>query len=275
MVFFSNCKINLGLHITSKRNDGFHNLETCFYPINFFDVIEIIPSKNFEFTTTGLPINIDIENNLCVKAYQLLKDNFPELPNVKIHLHKNIPMGAGIGGGSANAAYVLKGLQQKFNLPFSNTDLEIFAAQLGSDCTFFIQNQPCIASGRGEVLKTLKLDLSIYQILLIFPNVYISTKEAFAHIQPKLLTQNIETLLQKPITNWKNNLQNDFEFSVFKQYPQLATIKEKLYNAGVLYASMSGSGSTIYGIFPNNLNLENIVTHNFSTFKNIIIPVTK
>jgi 4-diphosphocytidyl-2-C-methyl-D-erythritol kinase len=266
VVSFSNCKINLGLNIVSKRNDGFHDLITCFYPINFYDVIEVVTATTFEFTSTGIPIYSAIENNLCVKAYTLLKKDFDALiPPVKLHLQKNIPTGAGIGGGSANASYVLKALQQKYNLPISNQALKNYAAQLGSDCPFFIDNTPSIATGRGEILTPFTIDLSTYQILLIFPDVHISTKDAFANIVPQQPALAIDTILQQPIETWKTNLCNDFEKPIFTKYPMLATIKEKLYTSGALYASMSGSGSTLYGIFEKTVDLKNIVDNYFDS----------
>jgi 4-diphosphocytidyl-2-C-methyl-D-erythritol kinase len=274
VVLFSNCKINLGLHIVDKRNDGFHNLETCFYPIALYDVIEIIQAPTFKFTTTGITIYSEPENNLCVKAYHILKEKYPNLPAVHIHLHKNIPTGAGIGGGSANAAFVLKGLQQKFNLPITNAELEQYAAILGSDCPFFIQNKTCLATGRGEVLEPFEIDLSNYAILLIFPQVHVSTKDAFALITPKQPAQHIADLLVQPIHTWKNNIVNDFEASVFAKHPMLAIIKEKLYQIGALYASMSGSGSTLYGIFEKSVDLKNVVDNYFDSYNYTIMPAT-
>jgi 4-diphosphocytidyl-2-C-methyl-D-erythritol kinase len=264
VVIFSNCKINLGLHVIEKRPDGFHNVETCFYPIPFYDVIEIIPATAFQFTTTGLAIPGDVTNNLCVKAYQLLKSEYG-IPYVHLHLQKNIPMGAGIGGGSANAAYTLLLLNKKFQLNLPIELLENYAAQLGSDCAFFIRNIPCLGSGRGELLQPIKTEtdtdfsLKDYQIVLLFPNIAIGTKEAFAGIIPRMPKQGIANIIKLPITAWKDCLQNDFESTVFALHPVLQQYKNSLYQLGAIYASMSGSGSTIYGIFSKEIELEETI----------------
>lgn len=264
MVQFSNCKINLGLYITSKREDGYHNLSTCFYPIPFYDVIEIIQATAFKFTTTGMPIYSTEVNNLCVKAYHLLKNDFPDLPAVHMHLQKNIPMGAGIGGGSANAAYTLLLLNKKFPLALKESQLIQYAAILGSDCAFFIKNTPCFASSRGEVLAPTTINLSAYSIVLIFPQIHINTKQAFSHIVPRLPKETIETTLGRPVEEWKEYLSNDFEEGAFKEHPTLAPIKETLYTLGAVYASMTGSGSTMYGIFKKDTALENKIVTNFT-----------
>ncbi len=271
MVVFSNCKINLGLHITNKRIDGYHDLETCFYPIAFYDVIEIINAQSFDFTSTGIPIYSTIENNLCVKAYKLLQKDFSTILPIKLHLQKNIPTGAGIGGGSANASFVLKALNQKYNLQLTEVQLQQYAAQLGSDCPFFINNKPCIATGRGEILTPYNIDLSNYQILLIFPDVHVSTKDAFANIVPQKPKNDIATILQQPIEQWKNELYNDFEVPIFAKYPTLQIIKQKLYESGAIYASMSGSGSTLYGIFAKNIDVKNVVDNYFDSYNYRIV----
>jgi 4-diphosphocytidyl-2-C-methyl-D-erythritol kinase len=259
MVIFSNCKLNLGLHIVSKRDDGFHNLETIFYPIPLYDVIEIIVANTFTFTSTGLPINSSTENNLCVKAYYLLKMDFPNLPEVHIHLQKNIPMGAGIGGGSANAAYTLQLINTKFNLNINKEQLKKYAVQLGSDCAFFIENQTCYGTGRGEVLEPIEIDLSNYKIVLLFPGIHINTKTAFSEIIPTPTKIAITNIIEKPIADWKNLLHNDFEKSAFTNYPILEKYKSGLYELGASYASMSGSGSSLYGFFlPENIDHKKI-----------------
>jgi 4-diphosphocytidyl-2-C-methyl-D-erythritol kinase len=249
MVAFSNCKINLGLHIVAKRTDGFHNIETIFYPIPFYDVIEIIEAPQFTFSTTGLTIPSTINANLCVKAYTLLKKDFTTLPPIHLHLQKNIPMGAGIGGGSANAAYTLFLLNQKFKLGLSTAKLITYAAQLGSDCAFFIENKACYATGRGEILEPLTLDLKDYYIVLIFSTLHVSTAEAFAGITPQQPTTSCKEIVKLPIEAWNDNLSNDFEDSIFKIHPSLEETKKALYQLGATYASMTGSGSTIYGLF--------------------------
>jgi 4-diphosphocytidyl-2-C-methyl-D-erythritol kinase len=249
MVVFSNCKINLGLHIVSKRDDGFHNLETVFYPIPFYDVIEVIEAPQFTFTTSGLEIPSTLNNNLCVKAYTLLKKDFTTLPPIHLHLQKNIPMGAGIGGGSANAAYTLLLLNQKFKLGLSTTKLIYYATQLGSDCAFFIENKVSFAKGRGEILEPLTIDLRNYHIALVFSPVHVSTAEAFGGIVAKQPITSCRDIINNPVEAWRHKLSNDFEDSIFKIYPSLLKTKNALYQLGGTYVSMTGSGSTIYGLF--------------------------
>jgi 4-diphosphocytidyl-2-C-methyl-D-erythritol kinase len=257
VIVFPNCKINLGLRILRKRNDGYHDLETVFYPLPFYDVLEIIRSDTVtSFTSTGLSIDAASKDNLCIKAYDLLKKDFPELPGVKIHLHKTIPTGAGLGGGSADAAFTLSLLNKKINLNLSTEQLINYALQLGSDCPFFIINQPCFAESRGEIFKKITLDLSDYNLVLVNPGIHVSTAEAFANISPTVPGKSIKEIIQQPITSWKNELINDFETTVFKKYPGVKNIKEELYNNGAEYASLSGSGSTVYGIFQKNINLQ-------------------
>lgn len=253
MILFPNCKINLGLNITNKREDGYHNLETVFLPIPFTDVLEILPSDSFEFTATGLLINTD--DNLCSKAYNLLKQDFPNLPLVKMHLHKAIPLGAGLGGGSSDASFTLRLLNEKFNLNINTEKLIGYALQLGSDCPFFIINKPCIATGRGEILQPINIDLSNYKILIVNPGIHIDTKWAFSKITPKQPSVSIKEIVSQPIETWKEQLQNDFEVPVFAEYPGIAKIKTNLYRQGAVYASLSGSGSTVYGIFKKDDNI--------------------
>jgi len=249
MVTFPNCKINLGLHIVSKRTDGYHDLETVFYPIALKDAAEVIRSEEFNFQLTGLPVYGDAANNLCVKAYSLLKKGFPDLPPVSMYLHKAIPMGAGLGGGSADGAFMLKMLNKKFQLNLSQQQLIEYALQLGSDCPFFIINKPCFATGRGENLTEVNVDLSAYKIVFINPGIHVSTKEAFSTITPTEPKKSIRQIIEQPIEIWKEELINDFEAPVFKLYPAIKEIKEQLYAAGSVYASMTGSGSTVFGIF--------------------------
>ncbi len=270
MVVFPNCKINLGLNIIAKRPDRFHNLETIFYPIAINDVLEIVQQQNettdVEFTATGLQIDGDTSNNLCIKAYHLLKTDFPELPPVKMHLHKNIPMGAGLGGGSADGAFTLKLLNDKFQLALSNDQLINYALQLGSDCPFFISNQPCFAEGRGEKLQPIRLELSNYQFIIINPGIHVNTGWAFSQIQPKQPSKSINSIIQQPIETWKDELVNDFEEPVFKAHPQIKSIKENLYSQGAVYASMTGSGSTVFGIFKKGFDLSLLRNMNYTTF---------
>lgn len=254
MIQFPNCKINLGLSITAKRNDGYHELETVFYPVGLKDVVEVIRASDLntpvQFTSTGIEVPGEIQHNLCVKAYNLLKAAYPSLPPVKIHLHKHIPMGAGLGGGSSDATAVLKLLNQVFNLSLTQAQLINYAAQLGSDCPFFVFDTPCYATGRGEILKPIQVDLSNYSIALIHPGVHIATSWAFQQLAPHNKEKSIATIIAQDIETWKQELVNDFEVPIFIANPLLATIKSSLYNEGAIYASMSGSGSSLFGIFP-------------------------
>ena len=253
MVVFPNCKINLGLHILQKRSDGFHDLETVFYPIALQDALEIIqhphPSTDIEFSASGLKVDGNFSDNICVKAYHLLKKDFPELPAIKMHLHKTIPMGAGLGGGSANGAFTLTLLNKKFNLGLSEQTLIKHALELGSDCPFFIKNTPCYATGRGEFLESLAVDLSAYRLVIINPQIHINTGWAFSQIIPSSDKSSLKEIIAQPIEQWKDCLKNDFENPVCKKYPAINECKTALYNAGALYTSMTGSGSTVYGIF--------------------------
>ena len=261
MIVFPNCKINLGLNIVRKRKDGFHDLETFFYPLNICDAVEIIQTNdsnyvnNITYTSTGLAIAGNEQNNLCIKAYQLLKKDFPLLPSIKMHLHKNIPMGAGLGGGSADGAFVLKLLNQKFNLQLSQQQLINYALQLGSDCPFFIINKPCFATSRGEKMNEININLSAYKFLLVNPQIHVSTSWAFANIQPTIPSKSIQQIITQPIHTWKNELVNDFEKPVFQQHTSIYSIKNEMYKMGALYAAMSGSGSTIFGIFEKEKKL--------------------
>lgn len=253
MISFPNCKINLGLHILNKRDDGFHNLETVFYPVALKDALELIPHTNndaeVQFTGTGLAVNGNTADNLCVKAYHLLKQDFPQLPPVRMHLHKTIPMGAGLGGGSADASFMLNMLNERFRLNLSTSQLVNYALPLGSDCPFFIINKPCFATGRGEVLEEVSIDLSAYKIVLINPGIHINTGRAFSNITPALPERSVKEIVQQPVETWKAELKNDFEAPVFSAHPQVREIKESLYQHGAVYAAMSGSGSTLFGIF--------------------------
>lgn len=252
MVIFPHCKINLGLRVTRKREDGFHDLQTIFYPIPLLDVLEIIDSPDKterNFSCSGLKIQGNPENNLCLKAVELLKNEFPSIPPISMHLHKNIPMGAGLGGGSSDGAFTLRLLNQKYQLGIGNSDLLRYAAILGSDSPFFIQDKPVYAEGRGEKMEEIELDLSSYSILLVSPGIHISTAEAFSRIIPIVPVTNMKELIKTPVSNWKNCIFNDFEYSITAAYPEILTIKEKLYAVGAVYASMTGTGSTVYGIF--------------------------
>lgn len=255
MIVYPNCKINLGLHVLEKRADGYHNLETIFYPVSLCDILEIIENKDpenspsFPLSASGLPIQGSLSSNLCVKAYKLLKKDFPKLPWVRVHIHKIIPIGAGLGGGSSNGAYALKVYNELFDLRVPETKLLDYAATLGSDCPFFIINKPCYATGRGEQLSEIKIDLSGYKFAVVNPAIYINTGDAFRDIVPAIPEIRLTELIKAPVADWKALLVNDFEIPIFKKYPEVAAIKEQLYVAGAVYASMSGSGSTVFGIF--------------------------
>lgn len=249
MVLFPNCKINLGLNVIGKRSDGFHDLETVFYPIQLRDAIEVIEKPAFQFSSSGLAIKGESDNNLCVKAYSLLKKDFPQIPPVQIHLHKAIPIGAGLGGGSADGAFTLILLNKKFKLKLSEKQLMEYSLRLGSDCPFFISNKPCYAAGRGERLEELEINLSEYKIIVVHPGIHISTAWAFANIDPCKPTTLIKEIMRQPVEMWKQELKNDFEDPVFNKHPEIKKVKEDLYAAGAVYSAMSGSGSAVYGIF--------------------------
>lgn len=254
MIQFPNCKINLGLSIIAKRTDGYHELETVFYPVGLKDVVEVIRSSEqttpVQFTSSGIEVPGDVSNNLCVKAYNLLKTVYPTLPAVKIHLHKHIPMGAGLGGGSSDATTVLKILNQLFNLSLTQEQLINYAAQLGSDCPFFVIDTPCYATGRGEIVQPIQVDLSNYSIALIHPGLHIATSWAFQQLKPHKKEKSIPSIISQDIATWKQELVNDFETPIFAAHPLLSTLKSFLYTQGAIYASMSGSGSSLFGVFP-------------------------
>jgi 4-diphosphocytidyl-2-C-methyl-D-erythritol kinase len=253
MLLFPNCKINLGLAITEKRPDGYHNLQTVFYPIGLSDLLEFvedpsIPAGQIKLAITGIEVGGDPLNNLCSKAFRLLCNDFA-LPGLSVHLHKIIPIGAGLGGGSSDAAFMLKGINNYFNLSLTDEKLEEYASRLGSDCAFFIRNHPVSAYEKGNKFADVTLDLSDYYVLLINPGIHISTAEAYARVTPALPLGTPEMIVQTPVTEWKDSLTNDFEKSVFPAHPEIAEVKEMLYEHGALYASMSGSGSSVFGIY--------------------------
>ncbi|HUZ61235.1 MAG TPA: 4-(cytidine 5'-diphospho)-2-C-methyl-D-erythritol kinase [Hanamia sp.] len=252
MITFPNCKINLGLNILQKRADGYHNIETVFFPLPLTDILEIIPSEDkTQLVTTGISSGRN-EDNLCLKAYHLIKKDFPYLPELNIHLHKVIPIGAGLGGGSSDASFTLSLLNNIFDLQLSPFRLFGYASELGSDCSFFLFNKPCVATGRGESMEVIKLSLSDYKILLINPGILINTKEIFQQIIPAIPTKKIKDIILQPVETWKNELVNDFEKIVFAKYDSIKKIKEKLYEHQAVYASMTGTGSTVFGIFRAN-----------------------
>ena len=247
MIIYSNAKINIGLNILSKRVDGYHNISSVFYPINnCFDIIEIKKSNKFLFTTSG--VKIIGENNLCLAAYNLICSLF-NIPPVHIHLHKQIPIGSGLGGGSSNASFILKGLNKLFCLELTNSELEKISLEIGADCPFFIENKPKMVSGIGEIMKPINLDLSNFIIELYHSNINVSTAEVFSKFKIIKKDDSLSTSIMEPVENWKRKINNDFEKLIFSTYPELEKIKENFYERGALYSSMTGTGSTIYGIF--------------------------
>ncbi len=259
MICFPNAKINIGLNITSRRSDGYHNLETIFYPIQIKDALELIEAPEMGFETSGIVIPGHANENLCLKAYSLLRKDF-DLPNITIHLHKNIPIGAGLGGGSADAAFFIKLVNDKFGLGLSVTTMEDYCRLLGADCAFFIQNKPLFACGKGDVFKDITLDFSPYYIALVMPPVHVSTAEAYRGVLPKLPQQGLEALIKLPLQNWQGKIVNDFEPHIFKAYPQIRNVKAELIKAGAIFSLMSGSGASVFGIFDSKPDL--------SVFKN-------
>lgn len=252
MITYPNAKINLGLNIVEKRPDGYHNLETVFYPINLQDALEVNDLEGegeYTLKISGTPIEGELDNNLVVKAYRLLKKDFPNMGSINIHMYKHIPTGAGLGGGSADAAFMLKLLNEKFKLNLSTEKLEEYAAILGADCAFFIQNKPVFASGIGNIFEEINLSLKGYYLVLIKPDIFVSTKDAFANIIPMKPNHSLKEIIRMPVETWRATMKNDFEESVFKKFPEIAAIKDKLYDMGAIYASMSGSGSSVFGIF--------------------------
>ena len=253
MITFPNAKINLGLNIVEKRPDGYHNLETIFYPINLQDALEVTRRENndkeYTLHISGSSLEGEPEDNLVVKAYKLLKKDYPGLLPVDIHMYKHIPAGAGLGGGSSDAACMIKLLNDKFSLGLSTERMEEYAVKLGADCSFFIRNKPVFATGIGNLFEPVELSLKGYHIILIKPDIFVSTRDAFAEIKPVRPAVSLKEIVKQPMETWKSSMKNDFEDSVFKKFPEIAAIKDELYDLGAVYAAMSGSGSSVYGIF--------------------------
>lgn len=253
MITFPNAKINLGLNIVEKRPDGYHNLETIFYPINLQDALEVAIKENgdeeYALHISGLTLDGEAEDNLVIKAYKLLKKDFPQISPIDIHMYKHIPAGAGLGGGSSDAAHMLKLLNEKFALGLTVLQMESYAACLGADCAFFIRNKPVFATGIGNIFEPVELSLKGYHIILIRPDIFVSTRDAFAQITPGRPKISLKEIAKQPIESWKGEMKNDFEDSVFRKFPEIAAIKDELYDLGAIYAAMSGSGSSVYGIF--------------------------
>jgi 4-diphosphocytidyl-2-C-methyl-D-erythritol kinase len=256
MIVFPNAKINIGLNVVSKREDGYHNLETIFFPLKLADALEFVEAGETKLTTSGIQIDGLPEQNLVFKAYYLLKDDF-NLPPLHFHLHKVIPSGSGLGGGSSDAAFTFKMLNEYFDLELSAQKLESYAAQIGADCPFFIVNKPTFATGIGNKFHNIELDLADYEIVILKPNISVSTPEAYKNVIPRNPKYRLTEIIKTPVNDWKNLIVNDFEKSVFPKYPQIAELKQLLYDLGADFASMSGSGSAVFGIFrhlPTNLD---------------------
>ena len=270
MICFPNAKINIGLNITERREDGFHNIESVMYPLKgiVYEALEIIypPKAPFrtipkgketstELVISGIEVPGNPDDNLCIKAYDLIKKDYPLAP-IKIHLHKAIPIGAGLGGGSADAAFFIQLLNDTFELGISWGEMHHYARQLGSDCSFFISNKPVFAEGKGDQFESLNFNMSGYYIALVYPDIHINTAQAYDKVHPKKAIRSLENdILNLPAEQWKEFIHNDFEDSIFLQYPEIKKIKEKLYSLGAVYASMSGSGSAVYGIFKKEIKM--------------------
>jgi 4-diphosphocytidyl-2-C-methyl-D-erythritol kinase len=265
MICFPNAKINLGLTITEKRTDGFHNIESIFYPVGWNDALEVLPvdpsvldfartdalrvtKEEFNFHLSGLLISGNVTDNLLYKAYQIIKQT-KTLPGIDVYLHKTLPMGAGLGGGSADAAFFINLLNEQFDLNFSETERIDIAKQLGSDCAFFIKNKPVFASQKGDIFTDIKLDLSHLYIAIVYPNVHSNTKEAYSLVKPHKTNRSLLDIIKQPISTWRTDLVNDFEKSIFSLYPVVQKTKHDLYELGAVYACMSGSGSAVFGLF--------------------------
>jgi 4-diphosphocytidyl-2-C-methyl-D-erythritol kinase len=256
MICFPNAKINLGLNVLSRRTDGYHNIETVFYPIPLRDALEVVGAEAFSFSQTGIPLDAPAEDNLVVKAMRLLSRY--ELPPLEVHLHKAIPSGAGLGGGSSDAAYMLKLLNDFGKLGLGDDELETMASRLGADCPFFIRNTPVFASGTGNVFEPVNLSLKGFHLCLVTPGITVSTSEAYAALTPQIQPVSLREIIRLPIKEWNGLMVNDFEQSIFGRYPELAAIKQSLYTAGAVYASMSGSGSSVFGLFEKPVSKETL-----------------
>lgn len=256
MVSFPPSKINLGLQITGKRTDGYHDIVTCFYPVPWHDVLEIVPAKDFAFSASGNPVPGAAADNLCVRAYELLKKEY-RLKPVTIHLLKTIPTGAGLGGGSSDGAHTLRILNQLFTLSISDEKLKQYAGLLGSDCPFFLENTPMLGTGRGEILSPVAVSLKGRFLIIVKPEVHVSTAEAYAGVTPHPPSSDLRSVLEDhALSEWKSLLKNDFERPLFEQFPIIEALQQKFYAFGAIYASMSGSGSSVYGIFDEAIDLK-------------------
>lgn len=257
MLAFANAKINLGLQVTEKRSDGYHNLDTVFYPVKINDVIEVNDAAVTSFVSSGIEIPGDSSDNLCLKAFNLLRKEF-DLPPQQITLLKNIPIGAGLGGGSSDAATLVKLVNQKFALGLSELQMEQYVRPLGADCAFFIGNKPVYAQGKGDEFTFVDVNLSAYEIVVVNPNIHVSTADAYSGIIPSVPAASVKDLIHLPVEQWKATIFNDFERSVFQKFPRIKELKDTLYDQGAVFALMSGSGSSVFGIFKNKVKLQEL-----------------
>ncbi|MDD2512123.1 MAG: 4-(cytidine 5'-diphospho)-2-C-methyl-D-erythritol kinase [Proteiniphilum sp.] len=271
MIKFPNAKINLGLHVIARREDGYHDLETVFYPIGLKDALEIVPyaeglpsapGQRYQLEQTGLSLQGAAEENLVIKALKLISSE-KAIPPVEIHLLKKIPFGAGLGGGSSDAAAMLQLLNDLFSLGYTEQQLITLAARLGADCAFFIRNQPALATGIGDILEPVDIDLGDLILVLVKPDIGIPTQTAYAMITPRKPAQSLREIVTLPVSEWKKRMKNDFEAPIFKKYPEIYRIKQQLYARGALYASMSGSGSSVYGLFQKEPDLNGLFGNHF------------
>ncbi|GAB3934010.1 4-(cytidine 5'-diphospho)-2-C-methyl-D-erythritol kinase [Mucilaginibacter myungsuensis] len=261
MILFPHAKINIGLNITRRRPDGYHDLETIFYPIKINDALEVIRADAMSFDASGLGIPGKAEDNLCLKGYQLLAADF-DLPPVSIHLHKHIPIGAGLGGGSADAAFFIKAINTELSLGLTAEQMRGYARQLGADCAFFIDGEPTYAFGKGDEFEPVELDLSGYHLVLLMPPAHVSTAEAYRGVKPKPSEASLKDLIKLPVGEWKHHIRNDFEEHIFISHPVIRGLKAALYEAGALYACMSGSGASVFGIFDSRADLSHLEKDN-------------
>jgi 4-diphosphocytidyl-2-C-methyl-D-erythritol kinase len=267
MITYPVAKINLGLLVTDKRPDGFHNLETVFYPIQMQDTLEVVESDQFQLSVSGAEIEGKPEDNLVVKAFRLIKNDY-QIPDVKVHLHKTIPLGAGLGGGSSDAAYMLRSLNELFNLEIAPEKLMDYALQLGSDCPFFLQDKPVFATGRGEKMEEISLTLKEYYLILVKPPVHVSTALAYQNIVPQKPRLSLKGLVGFPVNKWKGNILNHFERYVFQTHPEIEAVKKALYDQGAAFALMSGSGSAVYGLFRSEKRgIEKLFPDDYQVFR--------
>ncbi len=272
MIVFPIAKINLGLNVVERRPDGYHNLETVFYPVPIQDALEVqvmdeeFPSAyDCDIKVSNIAVEGDEQKNLVVRAYQLLKQDFPHLPRLHAHLFKNIPTQAGMGGGSSDGAAMVLLLNKMFQLGLTDQQMIDLVARLGADCPFFILNRPSYAEGIGEKLMPVELDLTGWKLAVVRPDIPVSTKEAFSLITPRHPERNCRDIVSQPVDTWRDRLTNDFEQSVFALHPQIGEVKDELYKLGAVYAAMSGSGSSLFGLFRNPIDLTGVFEGMYKT----------